>query len=678
MSWSPTRRISIVLVTLMSVALAVLIADSGQGVSAAEDDTPTAAGVVVRAESMSLLGADAARNARDIGFGWVLVEGDLDSQTADALGASVSANTIYELLDDPLFPDQWGFKNTGQSGGTPGADIDAEAAWAFTEGDAGQIVAVLDSGIDLDHPDLVDRLWTNTAEIPGNGIDDDANGYIDDVNGWDMADDDSDVQDDLGHGTAVASVIAGTRNSVGVVGLAPETTIMPVRVCNPACPLSSIMEGVNYALDNGARIINLSLGSHTLNLGLADAIEAANDAGAVVVAAAGNAGTDNDITPLYPASFSTPNVIAVAATDRDDDLGVFSVGSSNVGATSVDLAAPGVDIIMANIDAWAENSGTSFSTAMVSGTAALLRAEQPNASAIVIKAMIEDSVDPLASLTGKMVTGGRLDAGEALVKTLPPVAVASGSPGLGWRPLEVDVSGVASSSPGDSILSWTWTSGPALASGETTAIVLDTVGTNTVTLTVADAYGGTDTDTFNVLVGEDFIDTRDSIFRLDIAWMSAKGITKGCNPPTNNRYCPDNGVTRGQMAAFIKRALKLPATSTDYFDDDNGSIFEDDINRLAAAGITKGCNPPVNDKFCPDSTVTRQQMAAFIKRALKLPTTSTDYFDDDNGSIFEDDINRIAEAGITKGCNPPTNNKYCPSNPVKRGQMAAFVHRADP
>ncbi len=130
------------------------------------------------------------------------------------------------------------------------------------------------------------------------------------------------------------------------------------------------------------------------------------------------------------------------------------------------------------------------------------------------------------------------------------------------------------------------------------------------------------------------------------------------------------------MAAFLARALDLPTTSEDFFDDDDISIFEADINRLAAAGITAGCNPPANTSYCPGLRVTRAQMAAFIKRAFKLPATSTDFFDDDEESIFEGDINRLAASGITLGCNPPSNTKFCPTQTVKRDQMASFLARA--
>jgi hypothetical protein len=130
------------------------------------------------------------------------------------------------------------------------------------------------------------------------------------------------------------------------------------------------------------------------------------------------------------------------------------------------------------------------------------------------------------------------------------------------------------------------------------------------------------------------------------------------------------------MAAFLTRALDLPAGTRDAFTDDNTSVFQADIDALAASGITKGCNPPDNDMYCPEETVTRGQMAAFLTRALDLPAGTPDAFTDDNTSVFQADIEALAASGITKGCNPPDNDMYCPNNPVTRGQMAAFLYRA--
>jgi SpoIID/LytB domain protein len=156
------------------------------------------------------------------------------------------------------------------------------------------------------------------------------------------------------------------------------------------------------------------------------------------------------------------------------------------------------------------------------------------------------------------------------------------------------------------------------------------------------------------------------------------GITRGCNPPTNDKYCPTDSVTREQMAAFMVRALGLTRTSGIRFRDvPQGSTFERDIDRLATAGITRGCNPPANDRFCPKDAVSRDQMAAFLSRSLGLTNEGTKRFRDvPRGSTFERDINRIAHAGITHGCNPPTNDRYCPGTPVTRAEMASFLARA--
>ncbi|HSJ33752.1 MAG TPA: ScyD/ScyE family protein [Acidimicrobiia bacterium] len=179
-----------------------------------------------------------------------------------------------------------------------------------------------------------------------------------------------------------------------------------------------------------------------------------------------------------------------------------------------------------------------------------------------------------------------------------------------------------------------------------------------------------------VEMGKEFSDDNSSVHELDIAALAAAGITKGCNPPDNDEFCPDDPTTRGQMAAFLNRALGLGPSGDDAFTDDDDSVFEGDINAIAAAGVTKGCNPPDNDEFCPDDLVTRGQMAAFLVRALGLPSSDVDHFTDDDGSVFEGDINALAAAGVTKGCNPPDNDEFCPDDNVTRGQMASFLVRA--
>jgi len=178
--------------------------------------------------------------------------------------------------------------------------------------------------------------------------------------------------------------------------------------------------------------------------------------------------------------------------------------------------------------------------------------------------------------------------------------------------------------------------------------------------------------------GGTFADDDGNIHEGSIEAIAAEGITKGCNPPANDLFCPGDTVTRGQMAAFLVRALGLTDRDPGIdFDDDDGSVFEADIERLATAGITRGCNPPENTSYCPTGTVTRGQMAAFLVRGLGYNKgADADLFVDDDGSTFENDINRLGAAGVTNGCNPPANDRYCPSDAVKRDQMATFLTRA--
>lgn len=177
------------------------------------------------------------------------------------------------------------------------------------------------------------------------------------------------------------------------------------------------------------------------------------------------------------------------------------------------------------------------------------------------------------------------------------------------------------------------------------------------------------------MVDDRFTDDDGSVHATNIDLIAAAGITLGCNPPDNTEYCPDRDISRGEMAAFLDRALNLN-DGDDAFTDDDDSIFEGNINAIAAVDITRGCNPPANDEYCPDDSLTRGEMAAFVNRAWNLPSTDTDYFSDDADSEFQNDINALAEAGVTLGCNPPANDQFCPDREMSRGEMASFLARA--
>ncbi len=177
--------------------------------------------------------------------------------------------------------------------------------------------------------------------------------------------------------------------------------------------------------------------------------------------------------------------------------------------------------------------------------------------------------------------------------------------------------------------------------------------------------------------GGTFTDDDGSVHEGGIEAIAAEGITVGCNPPFNDEYCPGDDISRAQMATMIARALDLGATSTDFFIDDDGHVLEGGINRIAEAGITEGCDPEARE-FCPDRTLTRAEAATFLARALGLPPTNEDFFVDDGGHILEGGINRLAEAGITEGCNPPDNDRFCPDQELTRAQMATMLTRALP
>jgi len=289
-------------------------------------------------------------------------------------------------------------------------------AWVFTTGDANPI-AVIDTGVDLDHPDLEAKVWTNADEIPGNDVDDDGNGYVDDVHGWDFVNGDAEPQDDQSHGSHVAGIAAAhTDNATGIAGVAWQSPIMPLKVLDNQGDgtWADVAEAIIYAADNGARILNLSLGGEESSQTIKEAVSYAQSQGCLVVAAAGN--SDSQPAPVdYPAAL--PGVVAVAATTDDDTPASFSNRGPEVDAT-----APGVDIFSASRSgSYYFNSGTSMATPHVSGLAALVWSLQPAWTADQVTHVITSTAHDVYSPGWDARTGwGRIDAQAAILHLVQP------------------------------------------------------------------------------------------------------------------------------------------------------------------------------------------------------------------------------------------------------------------
>lgn len=373
--------------------------------------------------------------------------------------------TCQFVPPDPDFASQWPLDNLGQTGGVPDADIDAVEAWDIEDGSTQPVVvAVIDTGIDYTHPELAGRIWTNPGEDPwsdpldpstGNGIDDDGNGFVDDWKGWDFVGanvflpvPDNDPLDLFGHGTHVAGIVGAASNGTGGVGVNFHAKILPVKIGGDSEFLNSLMavEAIDYLIDLKTRpvhaeptlrVVNASWAMLVPLQAMKTAIEAAGAAGILFVCAAGNGGFDAigdniDNPPFlqgsWPAAFDSKTILSVAATDATDTLASFS----NYGRRSVDVGAPGVgyfstmptyEVILNTQYGYALNydflSGTSMAAPCAAGAASLVWADRPDLTPCEVKSLLMESVDPLGSLSGKTVTGGRLNLAAAL--TASPV-----------------------------------------------------------------------------------------------------------------------------------------------------------------------------------------------------------------------------------------------------------------
>ncbi len=359
------------------------------------------------------------------------------NQTFDAIEALnkrddviyAEPNYIYYenvIPNDTSFFRKWDLLNTGQVyggsvSGTPDADIDADDAWNITTGDRNIVIGIVDSGLDVNHPDLQANVWTNPDETPGNGIDDDGNGYIDDMNGWDFLNNDASVYDDPDdddHGTHVAGIAGATgNNSTGVTGVNWEVSLMSLKTIGTGGSTTKIAAALNYARDmrqkwintNGAqganvRVLNNSYGGSGFSQTMFTAISQLNSVGILFVASAGNESTNTDYLPHYPSDYDLPNVISVAATDDDDNL----AGFSNFGVGATTMGAPGRFVYSTIPDnKYAFFSGTSMASPQVAGAAALILAQHPNLTVKQLKSTLIYKGDPKPALANGVTTTGR-------------------------------------------------------------------------------------------------------------------------------------------------------------------------------------------------------------------------------------------------------------------------------
>ena len=330
---------------------------------------------------------------------------------------SLDSSLVPILPHDPQFAEQWALSNSGQRGGKQGADISAPLAWATTTGSDEVVVAVLDSGVDYRHEDLAPNMWTRPASMAP--YQDSDLGTIDDELGFNAVENASDPMDENGHGTHCAGIIgAEGENDIGIAGVNWKVRIMPLKFMNAGGfgTTKDAIEAINYVIARkkdgvNVRIISASWGSTQKSRALEEVIRKAYESDILFVAAAGNSSVNNDRSPHYPSSYNVPNVVSVAALDRNDQLASFS----NWGVKSVAIAAPGVDILSTWLgNAYEEKSGTSMATPVVSGVAALIVAEHPGMSVDDLRKKLLASTDPIVALKGKTVTGGRINAAKAL------------------------------------------------------------------------------------------------------------------------------------------------------------------------------------------------------------------------------------------------------------------------
>lgn len=320
--------------------------------------------------------------------------------------------------DDSRFDEQWALKNTGQNGGTPGADVNASEFWETLENAPNVVIAVLDSGLNFHHPDLQNIAWVNPHETPQDNRDNDQNGWTDDINGWDFVNDDNDPSDDHGHGSNVTGIIAANRNNgTGVVGMLSSVQILSCKILNSenGGATSDLISGLRYARRQNASVMNLSLQNYPYSQIVDDEISLCQEQGIILSICGGNQGRDNDISPNYPSSYPHPNIISVANHDRHDQPWTGSFNPTNFGKERIDLFAPGRLILSPILNSsYSSYTGTSQAAPFVTSVAAAIKQINPEWGPSEIKSAILDTVTKQDSYQNLCLTSGRLNAAAAL------------------------------------------------------------------------------------------------------------------------------------------------------------------------------------------------------------------------------------------------------------------------
>jgi subtilisin family serine protease len=480
--------------------------------------------------------------------------------------------------NDPRYLDGslWHLHNTGQNFGVADADIDGPEAWA-TLHDAGNIiVAIVDTGVRYTHEDLAANMWVNPGEI-ADGKDSDGNGYVDDIHGINAAANNGNPIDILGHGTQVAGLVGAVgNNGKGGTGVAWNVQLMALRFFDDSGNgyLSDAVECFDYARANGAHIINASFGSPTYSSTFYTAINHCRAAGIIVVAAAGNDAQNTDSTPFYPASYDLDNIVALAATTRTDALGSYS----NYGATTVDFGAPGSDLYTTYISSdssYVRNSGTSFAAPVTAGAFALVKARYPTDSYLQLIDRVLTTVDPLPSLSGKSLTGGRLNLANALG---PPLQAAfSATAFLGELPLTVEFT---DESFGE-IISWTWDFGDGATSTlSSPSHTFTRAGDFVVRLVVANGEGRTSEAIATIEVVANY-----QVQPVTFQWIDPSGM------PTLSLTA--NGVSPAQSLPFTFR----------YYDQSHNAIYvsANGMVAFAADGLNQFSNVDLPNSALPNA-----------------------------------------------------------------------------